>query len=236
MKRLLTVLGVLLLLLVIAAVVLGSSLGSIVKGGINRVGPQLTQSKVEVADADVSALSGEGTLTQLVIGNPAGWQSSHAFSLAKVAIDLEPRSLMGDHIVVNTVLVDSPDIIFESRVTSSNLQDLMKNIQAAAGGDQATQPQGEATTKKIEVKHFRLQNARITVMGAGNTATVTMPELVLENLGTAEGGLTPQQLAVAVMKEVTAQAVRAAGRAAVESGLLEKGLNKLLGGEERKKE
>ena len=234
MKKLLVVVGVLLLLLVIGFFVFASQLGSIVKSGVNRMGPQITQSKVELSDAQISPFSGQGTLTNLVIGNPQGWQSSNAFTLGQISLHVEPRSLTGEHIVVNSIVIDRPEITYETRLTSSNLQDLMRNIQNAAGGEtKGTTKDGKAV--KIEVKNFELRNARITVMGAGQTATIDMPPLTLQNLGSNEGGLTPEQLSVAVMKEVTAQAIQAATRVAMEKGLLEKGLNKLLGGEKSEK-
>lgn len=235
MKKLLVILAVVLVLLIGAFFIFASKLGSIVKSGVNRKGPEITQSKVVLQDAQISPFSGQGTLTNLTIGNPAGWQSENAFALGKISIHVEPKSLMGDHIVVNTLVIDSPEITYENRLTNSNLQDLMRNIQNATGGDKATQPQQQGEQPKIEVKQFKLQNGRITVMGAGRSATVDMPPILLENLGTQEGGLTPQELTIAVMKEVTSQAIQAAGRAALEKGVLEKGLNKLLGGDKEEK-
>jgi len=45
---------------------------------------------------------------------------------------------------------------------------------------------------------------------------------VMENLGTREGGLTPEQLAAAVLKEITAQVAQVGAKKAVEKGLLDK--------------
>jgi hypothetical protein len=232
MKKLLYVFGGVLVLLVIIFFAVALSLGSIIKSGVNKVGPQVTQTSVELGSAQVSPFSGHGTLSNLVVGNPPGWQSAHAFSLGQISMDVEPRSLMGDHVVINSIVIDQPDIIYETRLTSSNLQDLLKNIQASTGGEKEPKTK-DGKPMKIEVKSFRLQNAKLTAIAAGNSATVEMPAVVLENLGTQEGGLTPQQLAVAVVKEVTAQAVQAGASAALESGALEKGLRKILGGDKK---
>ena len=248
MKKLFYILGSLVLLGVIALVVVGFSLGSIVKAGVNKVGPQLTQSRVELKEAKISPFSGVGELNDLTIGNPAGWQSDHAFYLKNVSINVDPGSLRGDHIIVNTIVIDQPDIIYETKITTSNLQDLLKNIQQAAGGtatEPQTQPQPspqpetkEGKPVKLEVKSFVLQNAKITVTGAGYSGVVEMPALILENLGTKEGGLTPEQLATVIMKEITTRVVQAGARKAAEKGLFDKagekageGLRKLLGGD-----
>jgi uncharacterized protein involved in outer membrane biogenesis len=176
-------------------------------------------------------------LSNLVVGNPAGWQSGHAFSLGEISIDVQPRSLMADHVVVNSIVIDHPEIIYETRITNSNLQDLMKNIQQASGpSDQVQTKTGKQV--KIEIKSFRMENAKVTAIAGDSQASVDMPALVLENLGTKEGGLTPQELSIAIIKAVTAQAVQVAGKVALEKGLFEKagvkageGLRKLFGGD-----
>lgn len=241
MKTALYILGGLLALAVGAFLVVAFSLGSIVKGGVNKMGPKITQSSVELGSAQISPFSGHGTLNNLTVGNPAGWQSARAFSLGEISIDVEPRSLLSDHIVVTSIVIERPEITYETRITSSNLQDLLKNIQQAAGPSSSSESES-GKAKKIEVKRFLLQNAKITAVAGGTTAAVDMPPVLLENLGTQEGGLTPQQLSVAVMKAVTAQAVQAAAKIAVDKGLLnkagekaEEGLKKLFGGDKSAK-
>ena len=240
MKTLLYLLTGLVALALIGFFVITFFLGGIIKGGVNRYGPQIAKAKVELAEAKVSPLSGSGTLTNLVIGNPTGWQSDHAFSLGKIQLEMEPRSLMSDHIVINSLIIDQPDIIYETKITNSNLQDLLKNVQESSRSAEQ-QPANAPATKegkpiKIEIKTFRLLNGKITVIGAGQNLSTPMPTVALDNLGTKEGGLTSPELAAAVMKEITGQAVVAAGKIAVEKGLLNKaseGLENLLGGKKK---
>lgn len=233
MKKLLIILGIILAIAVVAFFVVASSLGSIVKSGVNRVGPQLTQSRVELKGARISPFSGQGTLTQLTIDNPSGWTSERAFSLGRISIDVDPRSLFGDHIIVRSVVIEQPEIVYETRITSSNLQDLLKNIQQATGSSETSPKTKDGKPVKIEIQSFRMLNAKITAIAGNNQGSVVMPDLLLENLGTREGGLTPQQLAVAVMKSVTTQAAQAGARAAIQSGALERGLEKILGGKKK---
>lgn len=233
MKILLYILGGLLLLAVIGFFVVAFSLGSIVKTGVNKKGPEMTQSKVELGGAQISPFSGKGTLTNLVVGNPAGWQSANAFSLGSISIDVEPRSLMGDHVVINSIVIDRPEITYETRVTSSNLQDLLKNVQQSAGSDREPSTAKNGKPIKIELKHFEMRDAKITAAAGSATANIDMPNLVLDDLGTKEGGLTPEQLSAAIVKAITTQAVQSGARIAIQKGVLDKagaGLEKLLGG------
>lgn len=127
--------------------------------------------------------------------------------------DVEPSSFFKDAIIVNDLVIDQPEFVYETRVVSSNIGDLMKNIEAALGP--TTEPKDpEAKPRKFIVKHFMLQNAKVTV-GVGPAAIpLTLPAVELTNLGVAEGGLTPNQLAFAVMKAVMPEIIAATTKAA----------------------
>ena len=254
MKIFLSILGGLVALAIIGFLVIAFSLGGIVKKAVNTAGPKITQTEVVLADATISPFSGKGTLTGLTVGNPIGWTTPRAFYLGEIAIEVDPGSLKGDHIIVNSIIIDSPEITYETKITSSNLQDLLKNIQKSSGSTSTTPPaekpssetkQPEPSTPapaekpvKIEVKTFRLKTAKLTLAGLGKSATVEMPLIALDNLGTREGGLTPEQLAAAVLKEISAQAIQAGANSGTGKELINKasekageGLRKLLGGE-----
>jgi hypothetical protein len=194
-------------------------LGSVVKAGVNRFGPRITQTKVELAGAQISPLSGIGTLTGLSVGNPKGWNAEKAFYLGTVRIALKPFSIFGDHIVVNEIFIDRPEFVYETKIVASNIGDLLKNIEAATGGNQGAQPTDKAGKPvKFEVKHFRMQNGTVTV-GVGPTALkLPMPAIELNDLGTKEGGITPDQLTFTIMRSVTPSIISATARAAGQIG------------------
>ena len=210
-KKLLYLGGTLVALALVTYVGLQVFLGSIVKAGINGFAPKLTQTRVELADAHISPLSGIGTLSGLYVGNPKGLSSEKAFYLGQIHIDVEPFSILGDHVIVNEIVIDQPEFVYETRLVSSNIGDLLKNIEAATGGKdggpQATAKNGKPV--KFEVKKFVLKNGKVT-LGVGIAAiTLPMPPITLENLGTSEGGITPGQLTFAVMRSVTSSVVSA---------------------------
>ncbi len=133
MKILLVIGGVLLALTVGAYLVLAHNLDALVVNGVNTYGPKLTQTKVELASASLSPLSGSGTLTGLTVGNPKGWSDGRAFYLGKVHLDIVPQSVLGDPIVINEMLIDQPEFNYETRILSSNIKDLLKNIEQFTG-------------------------------------------------------------------------------------------------------
>jgi len=195
---------VILLLLLVAYVTAQFFLGSIIKATVNKAGPGLTQSKVELADASLSPLTGTGTLGGLSVGNPKGWSDGRALYLAKLHFDVKPTSILGDTIVVNDLTVEQPEFTYETHIVSSNIGDLMKNIEAAVGGSTQQPDQKSTKAKKYIVKHFRLQDAKVSIGLGAASVPLTLPVLELTDLGVKEGGLTAAQLAFAVMKEITA--------------------------------
>lgn len=193
-------------------------LGSIVKAGVNSFGPKLTQTKVELAGATISPLTGSGTLTGLFVGNPAGWSSDKAFYLGKIHVDVQPFSVLGDHIVINEITIDQPEFVYETKIISSNIKDLLKNIEefSGGGGKGATTKSGKPI--KFVVKKFRLTNGKAT-LGVGPAALpLPLPTISLDDLGVKEGGITPDQLATAVMKNVLGSIVEASAKAALKVG------------------
>lgn len=252
MKKLLKILAVLVLLGVLALVVVGFFIGPIVTKAVNTVGPKITGTKVELASASISPLTGGGSLKGLFVGNPEGWTGDKAIYLGEVRASVQPGSLLGDHIVVNEVFIDSPEFVFEKKLFGgSNIDALLKQIETNTGGGGKpveTAPAGEKAPGKplkFAVKSFRLQNAKMSLVAGGQIITVPLPPLTITDLGVAEGGITADQVATAVLKRVLAQmgvasveALKQGGAALIDGGTdgakatgeAAKGaLNKLLG-------
>lgn len=207
-------------ILVAAAYVAGVFvLGSMVRAGINHFGPKFTQTRVVLDGATLSPLSGEGTLTGFYIGNPPGWSDGPALQLGKVRVKVEPTSLLGDHIIIDDVEIDQPEFTYETKVFSSNIGDLLKAVEGSSdsGAGQQTKA-GNGKPLKFEVRKFRLSGGVVRI-GAGPAAIpLPMPPLELDNLGTAEGGITSDQLAVAIMRSLAGGVVQATTHAAAKLG------------------
>ena len=120
-KKLLFTLGSILGILLVAYIGLSFFLGSVVKAGVNSFAPKLTQTSVELKGAHISPFTGSGTLTGLTVGNPEGWSESNAVSLGKIHVDVQPFSIFGDHIVINEIIIDQPEFLYETKVIASNI-------------------------------------------------------------------------------------------------------------------
>jgi hypothetical protein len=220
MKKLLIILAILGVLAIGAFVYVSMNLGKIVTAGVNRYGPQLTQTKLTLESAQISPFSGIGTLNNLVIGNPKGWSENDLASLGKVHLDVVPSSLRGDHIMINEVIIEAPVFNYETKIISSNVADLLKNIDQALGPSKPADPKSATPAAgppvKFAVKKFRLLNGKVRV-GVGPAATtVPLPAIEIDELGTKEGGVTAAQAASIVMNQVVGKIVGATAGAATD--------------------
>jgi hypothetical protein len=193
-------------------------LGDIVKTAVNRVGPNITQTKVQLQAANISPLSGEGTLTGLTVGNPPGWSAADAFRLGKVHVSMEPFSVMKDHIVINELVIEQPEFVYETKLVASNIGDLLKNIEQAMGAREA-----EATTKegkpiKLVVKKLVMKEGRVSLGAVGQAIAIPLPPINMVDIGVKEGGITPAQLAFAIMRHVTPTIIAASMQAFTQAG------------------
>jgi hypothetical protein len=199
---------VVLLVLLAAAIggylFLGDALGRGAVVAVNKYGPPLTGTQVTLGAAHLSPFTGGGWMKQLFVGNPTGFKTAKAFSVDRVALKVKPFSLFGDTVDVEEVVVEKPEFIFESKLISSNLGTILENIEKNAGAQpsQPTSASSDSSTKKIIIRHFVLEGAKVTV-SVGNTALeVPLARLELTDIGVAKGGVTPAQAAAEIMPQV----------------------------------
>lgn len=219
-KKTMIVLSGVVVVSLIAYIGLSFFLGSIVKAGVSTFAPKLTQTTVELSGARISPLTGSGTLSGLAVGNPKGWSDRNAFYLGKIHVEVQPFSIFGNHIVIEEIMIDQPEFVYETKIVSSNIKDLLNNIEAFTNNGRAeAKPVTEGGEPiKFIVKKFRLTNGTAK-LGAGPAAIpVPLPTISLDDLGVKENGITPDQLAGAVMKSVLGDIVSATGKAALKAG------------------
>lgn len=220
MKKLLLISTLLLAILVIGGyVTVRYFLGSIVKSGVNRFGPTITQTKVELQGATISPFTGEGTLNGLAVGNPSGWSSADALRLGRVHIHLEPTSVLKDQIVIHELTIEQPEFLYETRLVASNVGDLLKNIERSVGGGPAEAKTKDGKPIKLIVRKLLLKEGRVTVNVAGAASLVVpLPPIDMVDIGVKEGGVTPAQLAFAIMRHVTTNIITVATQAITKGG------------------
>ena len=184
--------------------------------GVNRFGPDVTQTKVSLAAANISLFKGSATLENLLIGNPDGYTEANAFEMGKIAVDLDITSLTEDTIVIKRVFIQEPKINYEKKLIGSNLQALQKNIEASIGRDsdgETAPTESEADkkdakpAKKVIIEEFIVEGATVKLTAVGQTLPVNIPTLKLMDIGKDEGGIDQVKAVSIFMVELTQNVV-----------------------------
>lgn len=224
MKKLLFRIAIgLVVLILLALVTLGLFLDRAIRSGVEAAGPKLAKVPVRLESVNVSLLSGSGKIKGLVVGNPEGYQTPHAIRMGAASLTLQPGSLLSDKIVVRSIRIESPEIIFEGGLRGNNLSQIRDNLNAALGGGPSTSPASsgaEKPARKLQVDELWITggSVKVSLKGSGFAAPVPLPEIHLTNLGQGPEGITPAELAQKVLAAITESAIKAAAGAVTDIG------------------
>jgi hypothetical protein len=223
-------------ILVIVLVLVGALffLGSIVKKGVERVGPTITKTVVKLDGATLSILSGSGELKGLFVGNPEGFQSQSAIKVGSVSIGVSPGSVFSQKVVVRSIKVVGPEITFEGGLGGNNLSKILANIQGQDEKDkQATTKKEQSSSKKIQVDDILISGGKINVntsLLGGKGTSLSLPEIHLSNLGQGGDGITPAELSEKILHIVLEDTLKAVAQSGVDLGKDMTGALKNVGG------
>src|SRR5438445_3168127 len=217
MKTLLKIGMIVVLLIVVAVVVISSSLSSIIKSGVETVGPKITGTTMKLDGMDLSLFSGKGRLKGLVIGNPPGFQAERAFKLADAKVKVDLKTALSDKLVIEEILIDGPEITYEGGPSGSNISKIQENV-AAFGKSVGTKEAAESksqkkdpTQKKVQINHFIVKNGQVKLSASvlkGKALTVRLPDLHLRDIGKESGGVMVQQAAAEVLMAINKSVVQ----------------------------
>jgi len=195
-----------------------TNLDGIVQRAISHYGSEMTGAKVSVDGVQLKTTDGSGIVRGLVVGNPAGFQSPHALKVGVIEVVVDVRTLTEPVVVIKKISIESPDVIYEKGSAGTNFEAIQRNIakslDSGASGGEAQKTSSGKPIRKLIVEEFAIRNAHAQATSAallGQSISTTLPDLVMHNLGKAEGGITPAQLGDRVAKALTQRLVSSLG-------------------------
>lgn len=221
MKKFLIGGGIVIIVVVAVIVLLLGNINTIVKKGVETIGPKVLKAPVTVRSVNISIFSGEGELSGLTIGNPKGFKTANAFQFDRLKVALDVESVATDKVHVKNIEIDSPKITYEGTFGKSNLAELQANAAAFSSSGKTGQPaekgkEPAGAKKHIQIDHVVIKNGSIDVsmpLLQGRTLDIPLPTLELNDIG--KGGNTT---IAGAMEEILA-AVNHAVVPAVKSGV-----------------
>jgi hypothetical protein len=218
----------------VALYFLVSNLDSIVEAAIEKYGSEMTGTAVRVGGVVIEIATGKGTIRNLTIANPAGFESAHAFRLGEITLDIDAGSIATQEpVVIDAIVIRAPNVTYEMNASGRSnvliIQDNLKRYQGGGGGEPAAPdaPAGEAT--RLAIKRFVFEKAEVNALTSavgGRDATVALTPLRMTGLGGTRGA-TGAELGKTVLSAYTQKVLKA-----VASSQLDRVLDEKLGGTE----
>ena len=223
-RKLFRVLLVLAALLLLGIGLLWLNLSSVVRKGIETMGPKMAGCPMTVESVSLNPFTGSCGIKGLVIGNPEGFKTEHAVCLGEVSVTVDLKSLVTDRIVVREVLIEAPDVIYEMGLGSSNIGRIQKNLEESSGGEAggkvAEKPEGG---KKVQIDRLLIKDGKVhlsaKVLG-GAALPIPLPEIEMKDIGKEKEGATMAEATSAVFSKLASGV----------SGVATKGLGALKDG------
>ncbi|WP_417316944.1 hypothetical protein [Emcibacter sp.] len=177
--------GLIVILLIVLGVLFyfGSQASSIIHKAVVEYGPDVTGTSVGLDGVNVSFLGGTAGINGLVVGNPEGFKSAHAFKVGSVDISMDVKSVTSDVIHIREVRIDGADLIYEIGTKGNNIGKLQDNVQKYMSrfGESDSESTKKFVIDDIYVTGTRVQLA--TDLLGGKSTGLTLPDIHLEDIG-----------------------------------------------------
>lgn len=209
--------GVLVIALVAVGIYVYRNLNEIVRSQTESVMTSVLGVKVTLGGAAVKVRNGDITLTDLVIYNPEGFESSHALKFGEIQVTANIPSFRTNEPTITLVRITEPDIIYERKLRTSNLDELIANTKAK----EEAPPEETATeeeAKQIKVDLILVEGSVVRValpMAGGRTVNVQVPDIEIRDMGE---GMTPAEGLTLFLTKVL-EGIAQNGEAAISSAL-----------------
>lgn len=207
--------GVVVAAIIAMVVLVVLNLGDLIKAAVEKYGPPITKTEVRLGSADISILSGSGSLENFFLGNPQGFTMPSALECGTIRVSVETDSLTSDTIVIDEIYVDGPVISYEQKGSTDNFQTIVNNIKKTVAGEKKADSGGEeqqatetGSEKKIVINNFIVKNGKINVGGSllklfGDKGVgIDMPDIHMKDIG-KDKETTPAEAFSQILTEMT---------------------------------
>ena len=186
------------------------SLDGIVKNQIESIGSELTGVLVTVESVKIDLGKGLGTIAGLKIANPDGYNTDAALTLNVLSLNLDLGSLSGDPLILEKLVIESLEGNLELRDGSTNLSEIVANIQADDGeAEKKTEETESGKPLKLSINELLISNAKITVTDKDVAEVKTLPTITLSDVGGEKGG-TPAQVSGVIVSTLISEILKEA--------------------------
>ena len=208
MKKLMIGLGLVIVIVAGGLFYLGQNAPRIIQAVIEDQGSTVTQVSVNVAGVDLSVADLKAGIRGLVVGNPVGFSTDHAISLAEISVQIS-QDWSTDLIVVDEIVISAPEITYEIGSKGSNIDAIQSNVDEFTGPDT-----DDDTGPQVVINNLYIRDGEINVSApfmGGKTLTTRLPEIHLTDIGKETDGASPAEVADQIISSIIKYASSEAG-------------------------
>ena len=205
LNRMLLILLGLFLLAIIVAVGLLHTLGDrALKLGIETAGTKALDVGVTVDNASFSILRGRLILKNLVIHNPAGYDTPNLFEMDRMEIEADLPSFLGKTVHIKKIYLDAAGLTVEQKGLSNNLQEVLDHV--ASSKPKSTEPKQPSQGKEVLVDDLDITNTKVQVKllpipGRAEDLSINLSPIQIRNLS-SDKPITAAELVVRILGAV----------------------------------
>ena len=190
-KILRTVLLVIVVLVICAAVLIHLFGNSALKAGIETAASKTLKVAVSIDKIGFSILGGSVSFQGLVVDNPPGYQHDKLLEVGSAKIAVSIGSLLEDTINIKEIKFDGVNVTIEQKgLTSNNLQDIINALPKSEDKpEDATAT--EKPAKKLHIDNLEITNVTVKakllpIPGKADTVTIKLNPIRMTDLGSDE--------------------------------------------------
>ncbi|MEX0845697.1 MAG: hypothetical protein WD022_10460 [Balneolaceae bacterium] len=202
------IIGGLVVLIITAFVVLTLSIDGIIKSGLEENGSELLQTVVTVDAVSISLFSGNGSISGFTVHNPENYSDEPALYIQDASMKIDLLSLFSDQIVINEIIVKSPNLFFEQKGIGANLKTLNDNMNLAFD---------EPSETTLIIDYLMIEDGQVKVSTSierERTTEVSFAQFTLNDIG-RDGNNTIKQSVRQVLEPLMQKAITEALKSGV---------------------
>ena len=192
--------------------------GTLMRTAVEKSGTHALGVETKLDSCSLSPVAGQVGLEGLQVANPAGFKGPYFLRLEQAKLSVATSSLLGEVVDTQAFELDGLDMYLERANGHTNYGKILDSVEKLGGpkGKPAKEQPAEGGGKKFIVRDVHLRNLRVHTdflpeLGSVGAATVELPDVHLENIGSATGGVSVSELVGALVQAVLSQAVKSGG-------------------------
>lgn len=226
-RKVLIAIGGVVLVLVVFIWQVVANLDSIVAKVVEDVGSEVLKTEVKVSGMAISLKEGKVGIAGLTVANPEGWSSAKVLEMEGIEVTLDIASLNQDVLVIKSIRVLQPLIVFESNAAGgSNMQTLLDNMNSESAESSTSEGEtSESEEMLLIIDQLNFSGGLVKISSEakpGEVIDLSLPAIKMSDIGRKKGGITPEVAIEKVSKKLIEKIISAAAKAQMKKAVEKK--------------